>query len=59
MNPWLVVLVVLLVLFTSAWMVDRGRRRRDGVFAPGDVSTALRRSQGHDAASGASGDGSR
>lgn len=47
MNPWIVVLVVVLVLSTWAWMIDRWRRRREGVFSPGDIAAAARREQGH------------
>jgi len=52
MNPWIVVLVVLLVLFAWAWMFDQRRRRREGVFSPGDPSTAFRRAAGRDDAVG-------
>lgn len=50
MNPWLVILVVLLVLFTWAWMFDRRRRRRGW---DGDISTAARRMRGQEHAKGA------
>ena len=46
MNPWIVVLVVLLVLFVWAWMFDRRRGRRE------DVSVAVRRAQARDDARG-------
>jgi hypothetical protein len=46
MNPWIVLLVVLLVVFVWAWIFDRRRGRRE------DVTVAVHRAHARDDARG-------
>ena len=52
MNPWIALLVVLLVLFVWAWTFDRRRGRRE------DVTVAVRRTHARDDARGGAPGGS-
>ncbi len=56
MKFWIIVLLPVLALAAWGWWTDRRRLNRGGR-VPGDAEDAIRRSQGHDHARGAAGDG--